>query len=45
MPEKYVVKKEDGTVDHEATALKVAQAHAALEKRMGWHLLIAARPV
>lgn len=35
MPEKYLVKKEDGTVDHEATALKVGAAHAALEKRMG----------
>ncbi|WP_158218769.1 hypothetical protein [Roseateles aquatilis] len=35
IPEKYLVKNEDGTTNHEATSLKVAQAHAALEKRMG----------
>lgn len=33
--EKYQVKKEDGTLDIEASARKVAEAHAALEKRLG----------
>lgn len=35
IPEKYLVKRADGTVDHEATALKQAQGYAALAKRLG----------
>lgn len=35
VPEKYIVKNEDGTVNHEATALKVAEGYKHLEKRMG----------
>jgi hypothetical protein len=35
VPEKYQVKNEDGTVNWEASALKMAQGHAALEKRLG----------
>jgi hypothetical protein len=35
VPEKYVVKKEDGTIDYEATALKQAAGYQALAKRMG----------
>jgi hypothetical protein len=35
IPEKHRVAKEDGTIDVEASARKVAEAHAALEKRMG----------
>lgn len=35
LPEKHVVKKEDGTVDLEASARKQADAYRALEKRIG----------
>lgn len=35
IPEKYLVKKEDGTVDIEASSLKLAEAYGHLEKRMG----------
>jgi hypothetical protein len=35
IPEKYQVKKEDGTVDVEASSLKLAEAYGHLEKRMG----------
>jgi hypothetical protein len=35
IPEKYVVKRDDGTVDHEATALKVAEGYTHLERRLG----------
>lgn len=35
MPEKYLVKREDGTTDWEATALKQAGGYDALSKRMG----------
>lgn len=36
MPEKFVVKKEDGSTDWEATALKIAgDGYAPLEKRLG----------
>ena len=35
MPEKYLVKREDGTVDHEATALKVAEGYRHLERKLG----------
>lgn len=35
IPEKYQVKKEDGTVDIEASSLKLAEAYGHLEKRMG----------
>jgi hypothetical protein len=35
VPEKYQVKNEDGTVNHEATALKLAEGYAHLSKRMG----------
>ena len=35
IPEKYQVKKEDGTVDVEASSLKLAEAYSHLEKRMG----------
>jgi len=35
LPEKHVVKKEDGTVDIEASARKQADAYRALEKRLG----------
>ena len=35
IPEKYLVKKEDGTTDHEASALKLAQGYDSLAKRMG----------
>lgn len=35
MPEKHVVKKEDGTFDLEASARKQADAYKALEKRIG----------
>ena len=34
-PEKYQVKKADGTIDEAATLRKVDEARAALEKRMG----------
>lgn len=35
MPEKYLVKREDGTTDWEATALKQAGGYDALSKRLG----------
>lgn len=35
IPAKYQVKGADGNIDLEASARKVAEAHAALEKRMG----------
>jgi hypothetical protein len=35
IPEKYHVKKEDGTLDVEASSLKLAAAYTKLEKRMG----------
>jgi len=35
LPEKHVVKKEDGTIDLEASARKQADAYRALEKRLG----------
>lgn len=35
IPEKYIVKREDGTTDHEASALKLAQGYDSLAKRMG----------
>lgn len=35
IPEKYQVKKEDGSLDVEASSLKLAEAYGHLEKRMG----------
>lgn len=35
IPEKYQVKNDKGELDSEASARKVAEAHSALEKRMG----------
>lgn len=35
IPEKYQVKKADGTVDVEASSLKLAEAYGNLEKRIG----------
>lgn len=35
IPEKYQVKKEDGTLDIEASSQKLAEAYGHLEKRMG----------
>lgn len=35
VPEKYIVKKEDGTTDWEATALKQAGGYQALSQRLG----------
>jgi hypothetical protein len=35
IPEKYQVKKEDGTLDIEASSLKLAEAYGNLEKRIG----------
>lgn len=35
IPEKYQVKKEDGTLDIEASSLKLAEAYGHLEKRIG----------
>lgn len=35
IPEKYQVKKEDGTLDIEASSLKLAEAYGHLEKRFG----------
>ena len=35
IPEKYQVKKEDGTLDIEASSLKLAEAYGSLEKRLG----------
>lgn len=35
IPEKYQVKKEDGTLDVEASSLKLAEAYGNLEKRIG----------
>lgn len=35
IPEKYQVKKEDGSLDIEASSLKLAEAYGHLEKRMG----------
>lgn len=35
IPEKYQVKKEDGTLDVEASSLKLAEAYGHLEKRFG----------
>jgi len=35
VPEKFLVKGQDGSVDHAATALKVSEAYGHLEKRFG----------
>jgi hypothetical protein len=35
IPEKYQVKKADGTIDTEASSLKLAEAYTSLEKRLG----------
>ncbi len=35
IPEKYQVKKEDGSIDIEASSLKLAEAYGHLEKRIG----------
>lgn len=35
IPEKYQVKKEDGSIDVEASSLKLAEAYGHLEKRLG----------
>lgn len=35
IPEKYQVKKEDGSIDIEASSLKLAEAYTNLEKRIG----------
>ena len=35
IPEKYQVKKEDGSIDIEASSLKLAEAYGHLEKRLG----------
>jgi hypothetical protein len=35
IPEKYQVKKEDGSIDIEASALKLAEGYAAAQKRIG----------
>lgn len=35
IPEKYQVKKEDGSLDVEASSLKLAEAYGNLEKRLG----------
>jgi hypothetical protein len=35
IPEKYQVKKDDGSIDVEASSLKLAEAYGHLEKRMG----------
>src|SRR6478736_10297497 len=35
IPEKYRVTKDDGTLDIEASARKLAEAHGSLEKRLG----------
>lgn len=35
LPEKHIVKKEDGTIDLEASARKQAEAYKHLEKRLG----------
>lgn len=35
IPEKYLVKKEDGTIDQGASSLKLAEAYVNLEKRVG----------
>lgn len=35
IPEKYQVRKEDGTLDIEASSMKLAEAYGHLEKRMG----------
>lgn len=35
IPEKYLVKAEDGTIDLEGSAKKLSEAHLHLEKRMG----------
>lgn len=35
IPEKYQVKKEDGSLDIEASSLKLAEAYGNLEKRLG----------
>jgi hypothetical protein len=35
IPEKFTVKKADGTVDYEASAKKLAESYAHLEKRQG----------
>ena len=35
IPEKYRVTKDDGTVDIDASARKLAEAHGSLEKRLG----------
>lgn len=35
IPEKYQVKKEDGSLDIEASSLKLSEAYSHLEKRMG----------
>lgn len=35
IPEKFQVKNEDGTVNHEATAIKLAEGYSTAEKRIG----------
>lgn len=35
IPDKYQVKKDDGTIDLEASSLKLAEAYGHLEKRLG----------
>jgi hypothetical protein len=35
IPEKYLVKNEDGTINHEATALKVSEGYTHLERKLG----------
>jgi hypothetical protein len=35
IPEKYQIKKDDGTIDIEASSLKLAEAYGNLEKRLG----------
>lgn len=35
IPEKFQVKNDDGTINHEATALKLAESYTAAEKRIG----------
>lgn len=35
VPDKFLVKGQDGAIDHSATALKVAEAYSNLERRLG----------
>ncbi|MEN6585113.1 MAG: hypothetical protein ABFE02_03550, partial [Sulfuricella sp.] len=35
IPEKFQVKNDDGTINHEATAMKMAESYTAAEKRIG----------